>query len=92
MENYHSLAFFYGYDAPWNIYTRSPDVLQQLECALNYTFRLMAENGAIPECAPADLDTPMLAPSSFLVEYVAASLAVIGRCWSGSRCCCARGT
>ncbi len=37
MENYFSLAFFYGYDAPWNIYHKSPAVLERLRLALDYT-------------------------------------------------------
>lgn len=78
MENYYSLAFFYGYQAPWNIYYRHPGVLERLELTLRYTFKLMAENGAIPEYAPADLDSPMLAPSSFGMEYMAAALDVAG--------------
>lgn len=78
MENYHSLAFFYGYNAPWNLYYRDPAVLERLEYALTYTFGLMAENGAIPEYAPADLDSPMLAPSSFGMEYMAGALEVAG--------------
>ncbi len=78
MENYYSLAFFYGYDAPWNAYYRSPDVLRRLELVLGYTFDLMGGNGAIPEYAPADLDAPMLAPSSFGMEYMAAALEVAG--------------
>ena len=78
MENYHSLAFFYGYEAPWNIYYKDPEVLRRLELALNYTFDLMGENGAIPEYATADMDTPMLAPSSFGMEYMAGCLEVAG--------------
>jgi hypothetical protein len=38
----------------------------------------MGENGAIPEYAPADLDSPMLAPSSFGMEYMAGALEVAG--------------
>lgn len=79
MENYHSLAFFYGYEAPWNIYYRHPAILHRLELTLDYTFRLMAENGAIPEYAPAALDSPMLAPSSFGMEYMASALEVAGK-------------
>lgn len=78
MENYHSLAFFYGYEAPWNIYYRHPEVLRRLELALEYTFRLMGRNGAIPEYAAAELDTPMVAPSSFGMEYMASALEVAG--------------
>lgn len=78
MENYYSLAFFYGYNAPWNIYYRQPDVLTRLEMTLRYTFERMGGNGAIPEYAPVDLDTPMLAPSSFGMEYMAAALDVAG--------------
>jgi hypothetical protein len=78
MENYFSLAFFYGYDAPWNVYHRSPEVLERLRLTLEYTFRLMGEHGAIPEYAIADLDSPMLAPSSFGMEYMAAALEVAG--------------
>jgi hypothetical protein len=78
MENYHSLAFFYGYEAPWNIYHKDPRVLSRLELTLNYTFNMMGENGAIPEYAPADLDTPMLAPSSFGMEYMTSALEVAG--------------
>lgn len=78
MENYYSLAFFYGYRAPWNIYYRHPALLERLTLALEYTFGLMGENGAIPEYATADMDTPMLAPSSFGMEYMAAALEVAG--------------
>ena len=78
MENYHSLAFFYAYDAPWNMHYRSPEVLRRLRYALDYTFGLMGDNGAIPEYAPADLDTPMLAPSSFGMEYMASALEYAG--------------
>ena len=78
MENYHSLAFFYGYNAPWNIYYRDPGVLERLELALNYTFDLVGENGAIPEYATADMDSPMLAPSSFGMEYMSGVLEIAG--------------
>ena len=78
MENYHSLAFFYGYEAPWNVYYKDPRVLSRLELALNYTFNMMGENGAIPEYATADLDSPMLAPSSFGMEYMTGALEVAG--------------
>ncbi|MBI2952352.1 hypothetical protein HYY27_09665, partial [bacterium] len=78
MENYFSLAFFYGYDAPWNVYHRSPAILERLRLALDYTFGLMGENGAIPEYAIADIDAPMLAPSSFGMEYMSAALEVAG--------------
>ncbi len=78
MENYHSLAFFYGYEAPWNIYYRHPALLERLSLALEYTFGLMGENGAIPEYATFEMDTPMLAPSSFGMEYMAAALEVAG--------------
>ena len=43
LENYHSLAFFYGYEAPWNIYHKDPRVLSRLELTLNYTFALIDE-------------------------------------------------
>lgn len=78
MENYHSLAFFYAYEAPWNVFHRDPRVLSRLELALNYTFDLMADNGAIPEYATADLDSPMLAPSSFGMEYMTNALEMAG--------------
>ena len=78
MENYFSLAFFYGYNAPWNPYYRDAEVLKRLELTLEYTFARMAENGAIPEYAPAELDTPMLAPSSFGMEYMSAALEAAG--------------
>ena len=78
MENYFSLAFFYGHDAPWNVYYRSPVVLERLRLALDYTFGLMGGNGAIPEYAIADIDAPMLAPSSFGMEYMSAALEVAG--------------
>lgn len=78
MENYHSLAFFYGYRAPWNVYYRDPAVLQRLELTLDYTFRLMGSDGAIPEYASVEMDTPMLAPTSFGMEYMAAALEVAG--------------
>jgi len=78
MENYHSLAFFYAYEAPWNIYRKDPRVLSRLELTLNYTFNLMGDNGAIPEYAPADLDSPMLAPSSFGMEYMTSALEIAG--------------
>jgi hypothetical protein len=78
MENYHSLAFFYAYEAPWNIYYKDPRVLSRLELTLDYTFNLMADNGAIPEYAPADLDLPMLAPSSFGMEYMTGALEISG--------------
>lgn len=78
MENYHSLAFFYGYRAPWNIYHKDPRVLSRLELTLNYTFNMMGDNGAIPEYAVADLDSPMLAPSSFGMEYMTSALEFAG--------------
>jgi len=78
MENYFSLAFFYGYAAPWNIYYRHPAVLERLQYALEYTFRLMGADGAIPEYATAEMDSPMLAPSSFGMEYMSAALEVAG--------------
>jgi hypothetical protein len=76
MENYHSLAF---YKAPWNIYHKDPRVLSRLELTLNYTFNLMADNGAIPEYAPAAQDSPVLAPSSFGMEYMTSALEIAGQ-------------
>jgi hypothetical protein len=78
MENYHSLAFFYAYEAPWNIYHKDPRVLSRFELTLDYTFNLMGDNGAIPEYAPVDLDSPMLAPSSFGMEYMTSALEIAG--------------
>ncbi len=78
MENYHSLAFFYAYEAPWNIYYKDPRVLSRLELAFAYTFKLMGDNGAIPEYATAELDSPMLAPSSFGMEYMTSALEIAG--------------
>ena len=48
MENYHSLAFFYGYEAPWNVYYKDPRVLSRLELALNYTFNMMGRTARFP--------------------------------------------
>ncbi|HEU5088177.1 MAG TPA: hypothetical protein VFT99_12055, partial [Roseiflexaceae bacterium] len=78
MENYFSLAFFAGYPAPWNVYHRHPAVLERLAAALEYTFALQDARGALPEYAPASVDTPMLAPSSFGAEYLALSLETAG--------------
>ena len=78
VENYQSLAFFAGYDAPWNFYRRNPEVLRRLELVLRYVFALQDANGALPEYAPAHADTPMLAPTSFGAEYMASTLAVAG--------------
>lgn len=78
MENHYTLAFFLGHDAPWNVYHRHPEVLRRLGFALDYTFGLMGPDGAIPEYAPVEQDTPMLAPSSFGAEYLALSLEVAG--------------
>lgn len=74
MENYYSLAFFYAHDAPWNCYYRHPAVLERLRLTLEYTLALAGPRGALPEYAPAHTDTPMLAPSSFGAEYLAAVL------------------
>ncbi len=84
MENYFSLAFFAGFNAPWNIYYHHPGVLTRLEAALEYTFGLQDERGALPEYAPASVDTPMLAPSSFGAEYLALTLESAGRLLSPS--------
>jgi hypothetical protein len=78
MENYFSLAFFAGHAAPWNIYHKHPGVLERLHAALEYTFALQDERGALPEYAPASVDTPMLAPSSFGAEYLALTLELAG--------------
>jgi hypothetical protein len=78
MENYFSLAFFAGYQAPWNSYYRDAGVLERLAAALEYTFALQDERGALPEYAPAAVDTPMLAPSSFGAEYLALTLELAG--------------
>lgn len=78
MENYFSLAFFAGHAAPWNIYHRHPGVLARLEATLEYTFALQDERGALPEYAPAVVDTPMLAPGSFGAEYLAMTLETAG--------------
>ena len=74
LENYHSLAFFAAYDAPWNQYYRHPGVLHRLRLTLEYTFALAGPRGELPEYASAELDAPMLAPSSFGAEYLAAVL------------------
>ena len=74
LENYHSLGFFAAYAAPWNQYHRDPGVLHRLGLTLEYTFALAGPRGELPEYASAELDAPMLAPSSFGAEYLAAVL------------------
>ena len=44
VENYQSLAFFAGYDAPWTLYRRNPEVLRRLELVLRYVFALQDAN------------------------------------------------
>lgn len=79
LENYYTLAFFYAYDAPWNVYRGDPTVLERLRLVLGYLYRLMREDGAIPEYAVASIDRPMLAPSSFGAMYMSFALEVAGK-------------
>ncbi len=79
LENYYSLAFFYGCNAPWNIYHGDVQILKQLDLVLNYVFGLMREDGAIPEYNIAALDRPMLASSSFGAMYMSFTLEVAGK-------------
>lgn len=86
-ENYYSLAFFLGHDAPWNIYCRHPAVLERLELTLRYTFTLMGENGAIPELdeIPSSMlaGDRMVAAGGFGAEHLAGVLDFAGELLPG---------
>jgi len=81
-ENYYSLAFFLAYEAPWNIYHRSPAVLERLVLTLRYALNLMGEDGAIPELddvpSSALAADRMVAAGGFGVEHLAGTLESAG--------------
>jgi hypothetical protein len=74
LENYLTLAFFYGTDRPWNPYYGSPAVRQRLEAVLTYWCNEQSPDGRFSEYGPRQWNLPATA---FATKFMGRTLLLL---------------